>query len=141
MPANNTPLINGRAYDFAQVVVNILGVPIMGIQSIEYKEEQEKKNNFGAGKWAVSRGHGTVNADATIEVSMNDIEALRDAIPSGRLLDIPAFPITVTFLNDQKVVTHTLHNCEFMDDGVTGAVDDTDLVRSFGLVVSHITYR
>lgn len=141
MPANNTPLINGRAYDFAQVVVNILGVPIMGVQSIEYKEEQDKQNNYGAGKWAVSRGHGTVKADATIEVSMNDIEALRDAIPSGRLLDIPAFPITVTFLNDQKPVTHVLHNCEFIDDGVGGAVDDTDLVRSFGLVLSHISYR
>jgi hypothetical protein len=141
MPTNNTPLINGRAYDFAQVVVNILGVPIMGIQAIEYKEEQEKKNNFGAGKWAVSRGHGTVNADASFEISMNDIENLRDAIPSGRLLDIPAFPITVTFLNDQKVVTHVLHNCEFIDDGVGGGVDDTDLVRSYGLVVSHITYR
>lgn len=141
MPINNAPLINGRAYDFAQILINILGVPLVGVQSIEYKEEQEKANNFGAGKFAVSRGHGTVNADATLELSMNDVERLRDAIPGGRLLDIPAFPITVTFLNAGKTVTHTLHNCEFKDDGVTGSVDDTDLVRSFALVVSHITYR
>lgn len=138
---NNTPLINGRAYDFAQIVINILGVPLVGITSIEYKEEQEKANNFGAGKYAVSRGHGTVNADASIEISMNDVERLRNAAPLGRLLDIPAFPITVTFLNEGKTVTHTLHNCEFKDDGVSGSIDDTDLVRSFSLVVSHITYR
>jgi hypothetical protein len=141
MQPNNTPLINGRAYDFAQIVANVLGVPIMGIQSIEYKEEQEKTNNFGAGKWAVSRGHGAVNADAKIEISMNDVEAMRTVAPNGRLLDLPAFPITVTFLNEQKVVTHTLMNCEFVDDGMTGAQGDTDLVRSFALVVSHIKYK
>lgn len=141
MQPNNTPLINGRAYDFAQIVCNVLGVPLMGIQSIEYKEEQEKTNNKGAGKWTVSRGHGTVDADAKVELSMNDVEALRTVAPDGRLLDIPAFPITVTYLNEQKVVTHTLMNCEFIDDGGGGAQGDTDLVRTFALVVSHIKYK
>jgi hypothetical protein len=138
---NNVPLINGRAYDFAQIVCNILSVPLMGISSISYSEEQEKANNFGAGKWAVSRGHGAVDASASIDIHMNDIEAIRDAAPFGRLLDIPPFDITVTFLNTNKVVTHTLKNCEFTNDGVEGSQGDTQLQRSFDLVVSHIEYR
>lgn len=141
MTPNNTPLINGRAYDFAQIVCNVLGVPLMGISSVTYSEEQEKTNNFGAGKWAVSRGHGAVDASASFDIHMNDIEALRDAAPNGRLLDVPPFDITVTFLNENKVVTHTLKNCEFTTDGVEGSQGDTQLQRSFDLVISHVEYR
>jgi hypothetical protein len=137
---NNVPLINGRAYDYASIVINVLGVPLMGVKSIEYKVEQEKTNNYGAGNLPVSRGHGVKKADATLELSMDDVEVLRNALPTRNLLDVPAFPITVSFLNGAKTVTHVLHNCEFLDDGVTGAVDDTELARSFPLVVSHITF-
>lgn len=137
---NNTPLINGRAYDFAQVVVNMLSVPLMGISSITYSEEQEKTNNFGAGKFAVSRGHGTIDASASFDIHMNDVEAMRAAAPSGRLLDIPPFDITVSYLNENKVVSHTLKNCEFVSDGVEGSQGDTQLMRSFDLVLSHIEY-
>jgi len=136
-----TPLINGRAYDYTQIVVNMLGVPVVGISSINYSEEQEKTNNFGQGNRPVSRGQGPINASATIELSMNEIEAIRDAAPNGSLLEVGAFDITVTFGNLQKPVTHVLKNCEFKNDGVEAAVDDTDLKFSFDLVVSHIKYR
>ena len=138
---NLTPLINGRAYDFAQVVVNILGVPMLGISSITYSEEQVKENNFAAGKFAVSRGHGERNASASFDIQMNDIEALRDAVPNGSLLDIPAFDITVTFLNGQKPVTHTIKNCEFTTDGVSGSQGDTQLTQTFDLVASNVEWR
>lgn len=139
--AQNTPLINGRAYDYASVTVNILGVPLNGIDSIEYAEEQTKENNFGAGKYAVSRGHGEVNASGSMELHMNDVEALRNAAPDGRLLDIPAFDIVVSFLVENKVKTHTLKNCEFLSDGVSGSQGDTKLTRSFDLVMSHVVYK
>ena len=136
-----TPLINGRAYDFAQIEVNILGVPVAGVTAISYSEEQEKVNNFGAGSRPVSRGHGAINASGSITISMNDVEAIRDAAPFGSLLQIPSFDISITFLNAQKVVTHVLKNCEFLNDGVEASQGDTDLVRSFDLVLSHIVYR
>lgn len=134
------PLINGRAYDFGQIICNIMGVPIASISSIEYSEEQTKENNFGSGRRPVSRGHGTINASASIEMSMTDIESLRDVAPGGSLLKIPMFDIVVTFANEQAPKTHTLKNCEFTTDGMSGATDDTDLTRSFDLVVSHIEF-
>lgn len=139
--AQNTPLINGRAYDYASVTVNILGVPLAGITSIEYAEEQTKENNFGAGKYAVSRGHGEVNASASMELHMNDVEAIREAAPQGRLLDIPAFDVIVSFVVAGKVKTHTIKNCEFLSDGVSGSQGDTQLSRSFDLVASHVIYE
>lgn len=138
-----TPLINGRAYDFTEIVVSMLGGPVVGVKSINYTEEQEKTNNFGQGNRPVSRGQGAIEASASIEISMNDVEALRDTVAAqgGSLLAIPAFDISVTYLNAQKVVTHTLKNCEFTNDGVETTQGDTDVVRTFDLVCSDIKYR
>jgi len=138
-----TPLINGRAYDFAQINMLISGVVVPSISSIEYSEEQEKTNNFGAGDRPVSRGHGAIDAKAKITMSMNDVEALRASATDGSLLKLPAFDVVVVFLHptSAKVVTHTLKNCEFLSDGVTGSQGDTDLKRDFDLVCSHITYK
>lgn len=135
------PLINGRAYDFTQVLVKILGAPVVSVSAINYTEEQAKENNYGAGTRPVSRGHGAVTVSASVTISMNDVEAIRDAAPDGSLLKIPAFDIEVSFLNSQKVVTHVLKNCEFTNDGLEGSQDDKDLKRSFNLIPSHIKYR
>lgn len=135
------PLINGTAYDFAQIIVNILGVPVASVSSIEYEETQEKINNYGAGNRPVSRGKGAIEATATIEMSMNDIEAIRNVALDGSLLNVPAFDITVFFGNPQSPQTHVLKNCEFTNDGISGSQGDTDLKKSFELVVSHIKFR
>lgn len=135
------PLVNGRAYDFTQIVVQILGAPVPSVSAISYTEEQTKENNFGAGNRPVSRGRGAKNASGSVTISMNDIEAIRDVVPGGSLLDVEPFDITVSFLNRQKVVTHVLKNCEFINDGVEAAQDDKDLKRSYDLVISHIKYR
>ena len=133
-------LINGKAYDYTQILLTILGVPVAGVTSINYTEEQEKTNNFGAGSRPVSRGHGAIECSGSIELSMNEVEAIRAAAPSGSLLKIPAFTITVTYLNLQKVVTHKLKNCEFLNDGVETSQGDTDIRRTFDLVISDVQY-
>lgn len=133
-------LINGQAYDYTQIIMSVLGVPVAGVTSINYTEEQEKTNNFGAGNRPVSRGRGAINASGSIELSMNEVEALRDAAPEGSMLKIPPFEITIVYLNLQKVVTHKLKNVEFMNDGVETSQGDTDIKRSFDIVISDIKY-
>jgi len=136
-----TPLINGRAYDFTQIIVTILGVPVTSVSKLTYNQKQEKKNNYGQGNFAVSRGQGIIEADASIEMSMNDIEAIRDVALNGSLLNIPAFDITIFFGNPQKPVTHVLKNCEFVSDGVDASQGDTDVKQTFDLVLSHVKFR
>lgn len=137
-----TTLINGKAYSHAQIVARIGGIPIAGLTSISYSETQEKKNNFGAGTRPVSRGHAAKDATAQIGISMNDIEAIRTSAPNGSLLDIEPFDIVVTFLNiGSGVATHTLKNCEFTSDGVESNQGDTDIVRTFDLVVAEIKWK
>lgn len=134
-------LINGKSYTHAQIVATIAGVPIASISEINYKEAQDKVNNYGLGVRPVSRGHGTIDANGDVTMSMNDIEAIRDAAPNGSLLAVPAFKVTVTFVNAQKVVTHELNNCEFTEDGVESKTGDTDIKMKFPLVISDINFR
>ena len=134
-------LINGQAYDYTQIIMSVLGVHVAGVTSINYTEEQEKTNNFGAGNRPVSRGRGAIEASGSIELSMNEIEALRDAAPSGSMLKIPPFEITIVYLNLQKVVTHKLKNVEFTNDGVETSQGDTDIRRTFDIVMSDVKYR
>ena len=134
-------LINGQAYDYTQIIMSVLGVPVAGVTSINYTEEQQKTNNFGAGNRPVSRGRGAIEASGSIELSMNEIEALRDAAPSGSMLKIPPFEITIVYLNLQKVVTHKLKNVEFTNDGVETSQGDTDIRRTFDIVMSDVKYR
>lgn len=135
------PLVNGRSFDYSQIIINILGVPIVSVSSITYLEEQEKVNNMGTGNRPISRGHATINASGSLEISMNDVEALRDVAPEGSLLFIPAFDIVVVFGNIQNPQTHVLKNVEFLNDGIETTVGDTDVKRTFDLVISHIQYR
>lgn len=137
----SVPLINGRAYDFTQITVSLLSVPLSGVSALNYSEEQEKTNNFGTGNRPTSRGQGPIDSSGSIELSMNEVEAIRDAAPDGSLLKIPAFDITVVFGNPQKPVVHVLKNVEFTNDGVDSSQGDTDLRRTFDLVISHVKYR
>ena len=136
-----TPLINGRAYDYAQIRLTIAGVQVHSVTAISYTEEQEKTNNFGIGNRPVSRGHAAIEASASLTIGMNDVEALRNAAPEGSLLQIPSFDIVVTYDNSQGVITHVVKNCEFTSDGVEADQGSVNIERSFDLVASHIQYR
>jgi len=135
------PLVNGQAYDFTQIVLIIGGVSVTGVSAINYITEQEKANNFGVGNWPASRGRGPRDASGSIELSMNEVEAIRDAAPNGDLTAIAPFDIKVYFGNIQNPVTHVLKNAEFMNDGVETSQGDTDIRRTFDLIISHIKYR
>ena len=135
------PLVNGISFDFVQLTPLFLGVPLVSMSSITYEEVQEKVNNFGIGNRPVSRGRGAIDASGSMELSMNDIEAIREVAPNGSLLLLPASDFVLVFGNPQNIQTHVLKNLEFTNDGVTGAVGDTDLKLTLNFVISDVQYR
>ena len=134
-------LVNGKAFDFVQITPLFLGVPLVSMSSITYEETQEKVNNFGTGNRPVSRGQGAIEATGSMELSMNDIEAIREVAPNGSLLLIPASDFVLVFGNPQNIQTHVLKNLEFTNDGGTGTVGDTDLKLTLNFVISNVQYR
>lgn len=137
-----TPLINGTAYSWAQIKVNILGTPVTGITAIKYTEEQEMQDNFGAGNRPVSRGYGGITAGGSITLHMEEIEALQQASATGSLMDIPEFDIVVSFLPAAGIIrTHTLHNCRFKKNERDIKQGDMEIAVELDLQISHVTWK
>ena len=135
---NSIPLINGKAYEYADIIVSLLGVPTPSVSSISYTEEQDSKLNFGTGNRAVSYGSGTIQGKGDIEIAMNDSEAIRDIAPNGSFLKLPLFDIVVIFGNPQKLIKHIIKNIKFTNDGVSGATGDVDMKMKFSFISPEI---
>lgn len=135
------PLVNGEAFSYVQITPLFLGVPLVSMTSITYEEVQEKVDNLGTGNRPVSRGRASIVATGSIELSMNDIEAMREVAPNGSLLAIPASDFILVFGNPQNVQTHVLKNLEFTNDGGAGTQGDTDLKLTLNFIISDVQYR
>lgn len=141
MAQNNLePLINGNGYDWSQIVLNILGSPIYGVSSINYNEEQEITDTYGAGNFPVERGFGQITFSGSITFHAKEIELLTDIAPNRRIQNIPEFDVIVSFLNDNKVVTHTLKNCRFKNNGRETSSGDTAIEKEIELAIGKINW-
>ena len=133
------PLINGKSYAWADITVNIGGVPVAGIVAISYKRSQEKTNNYGAGAKPVSRGRGNKEFEASITLHMEEVERLLLASPNRDLLDVPAFDINITYQSsDTQVANHVLKSCEFTEEACDIAQGDAVIEMELPLVIADI---
>lgn len=136
-----TPLINGKSYEWADITLNILGVPIVGITSVEYSETQDMMNIYGAGRSPVSRGYGKIEPSAKITLLMEEVEAISAAIPTGLLMDIPEFDIVVAYLDSALVSRiHKIRNCRFKNNVRTSNQGDQSIPVELELIPSHIEW-
>ncbi len=136
-----TPLINGKSYEWADIIVNILGVPVVGITAIDYEEKQGMENIYGAGRFPVSRGYGKVEPTAKMTILMEELENIQSVAPNGRLQDIPEFDISIVYLdiaNSTRV--HKLRNVRFMNNNRRSSSGDTSIPVEIDLVLSHIEW-
>lgn len=133
------PLINGREYGWADIVVNIGGVPVTGIRAIKYDEEMEKENIYGAGRNPVSRGYGRVKSTASITLLAGTVMALKAKAPKGQLFRIAPFSVTVSYQPDAgAIVTHILKNSEFKKSAFDWKEGDMSKEIELELIISHI---
>lgn len=139
---DRTPLINGEAYAYSNISVNILGVVLAGITMIDYAEEAEVVNNYGQGRRPVSRGHGKIEATASISIDRAEYNALVSASPNGSLLDVPEFDIVVSYLPERSAPTvDIIKNCRFKNMKGGAAEGDTNVIAELELVPSHIEWN
>ncbi len=136
------PLINGNAYTWSQIELRILNTPVAGITKIMYEDTQEMQDNFGAGKYPVSRGLGKLESKCSLTMEMAEVEALQAAIPTGRLQEIPEFDIVVSYLPEGGViVNHTLHNCRFKGNKRDIKSGDMTIEVELDVQISHISWK
>lgn len=142
MAVDLVPLVNGQAYAWVDVRVNILGVLLAGITKIEYSESSEITNNYGTGRRPVSRGHGKIEPTASITIDRAELNSLINSIPQKNLIDIPEFDIIVSYLPDSSIpVTDTIKNCRFINNASGGSEGDTDITSDLEILPSHIEWN
>ena len=136
------PIINGRSYGWADIVCSPGGVPLFGVSDIEYTESQEMENIYGAGNRPVARGYGRVSYSGAITLSMEDIEKLQMASATGRIQDLPEFPVIVSYIPEGAlIVTHKLQLCRFKNNGRTVKEGDMTIATKIELVVGNIEWK
>lgn len=145
MPTQDTTIINkfGTMTGWNDITVNLLSRDVEGITELAYDDTVKKENVPGAGMYPVGRSKGNYEAKASITLYKEEIDAIKEALPSGRRLqDILPFDINVQYQKaDGSVVKDRIRNCEFINDGVDVKNNDGTISIKLDLIVSHIEWN
>ena len=127
---------NNKAYDSADVKVQINGVPIE-VSSLTYGNEQEHQVNHTLGAEPSSWSRGKITPSASMGVMMHDILPLEMAA-KGSLLNVKPFVITVEFVNEFNIIVVDKIIAKFKNEGreVTG---DMGLKKEYELFAMKVT--
>ena len=92
---NGVPMVNGMLCSWADIVVLIGGVPVTGVTGVEYDDQQEVVNKYGAGRYPVGRSKGRITCSGKLILYQEEVQALSAQSVTGRLQDLPPFDVIV----------------------------------------------
>lgn len=132
-------LINGKAVDWSDISVNLLGRKVEGIKGINFKTTQAKQNNYGAGNQPISRSRGNKESSGSINLTEAEINAIKSALPPGKVIeDILPFPIVVSWKVNGVFTSYTLTHCEFTECGLDMQQGGMDASYNIPLVIGTV---
>lgn len=136
-------VINGIQYGWGDITFNIDGQKVENIRAIEYGDEQEKEEIYGAGRYSIGRGYGRIKCQGKVTLGFEEVERMRAKSPTGSLLGYKAFDIVVSFQPESggAVITHTLKGCEFKKDDAKWKEGDTKSDVDLDLVIQRIVRK
>ena len=138
---NGVPLVNGMLCAWADIVVLIGGVPVTGITGVEYDDQQEIVNKYGAGRHPVERAKGRITPSGKLILYQEEVQALSAQSTTGRLQDLPPFDVIVQYLPDSGLlVTDKIRNCHISGNARKWKEGDTGQEVELPLVPSHIEW-
>lgn len=138
---NGVPMVNGMLVAWADIVVLVGGVPVAGITGVEYGDEQEIVNKWGAGRHPVGRAKGRITPSAKITLYHEEVVALQSQSVNGRLQDLPPIEIQVSYLPENGVVvTDKIRNSHISSNTRKWKEGDTGQEVELPLVPSHIEW-
>jgi hypothetical protein len=136
------PLINGVEYTHADIVLELLGVPIIGVTSIEYSDVQNIEGNYATGHLPTSVGFGQVDLTATITITSVEFRRIVLFAPGRRLQNLPFFDVGVNFIPESGIfVRDRLVRCKFKGANISTATNNTQIEVPLELFVADIRYN
>jgi hypothetical protein len=95
------PWINGIAYGYSEIRIDVDGIPFTGITAINYKTSMSRGVVRGTSARKLGLTTGDADCEADLEFVMDDYRAFIDYLGDGYLKRI--FSITVQYSNDDGV--------------------------------------
>ena len=125
------------------ILCNLLGRDVEGFTSIKYTDEVAKENVKGGGGFPIGRSRSNYEAEASIALYKEEVDAIRLSLPKGkRLQDIAPFDITIDYVDNDGIITRDrIRNCEFTNSGVEASQGDGTISMEYKLIISHIEYN
>ncbi len=138
---NGIPAINGEVYGWADIRCFINGTLVKGITSIKYEDNQTIEKVYGAGRYPLGYGKGRIECSGSITLLKEEIVALQNVANNGRLQDLPAFDVVVTYLPENGILTSdVLKNCKFTKNSRDVKEGDTSIASEIELMVMNIKF-
>lgn len=142
--ATASTLINkfGKLAGWNSITINMLGRDVEGITELEYDDNVEMENAYGAGKFPVGFGEGNYSAKAAITLYLEEVNAIQRSLPPGkRLSDISPFDIVVEYEYNDIKIKDRIHNCKLPGRGVAVKQNDKTIAYKFEMLISHIGWN
>ena len=137
-------LINkfGKLAGWNSITVNLLGRDVEGITVLEYNDNVETENVYGAGKYPVGYGEGNYAATASITIYIEEANAIQRSLPPGKhFSDIVPFNITVQYEYNDLKITDRIHNCKLPGRGVEVKSGDKVIGYKYNVNPRHISWN
>lgn len=133
------PLINGKNYDWNNLVFAIFGIPLVRITEINFSEKQQKVMNYGIGNKPISYGTQNFMYEGDISVYQEELRDIQLTVPSKTILDIPPITAILTYSGDGvKFAVDTLQNILFTENVFAAKQNDASLITKIPFVFAGL---
>lgn len=105
------PIINGHAYGFSSIEININAVRFRGFKDLKYSQKREIGKLYGNQVSKIARTRGKYDADGSLTMYQHEWEELRDLLGDGWMQ--LSFMLTVIYSEYGPLTARkdVLHGC------------------------------
>lgn len=121
--------INGRYYDWEHISIQVKGVPLADVLSIDYEDSEKVNAIYGKGRTPRGYTKGNWEASGKLTLLREEYDRLRAAAPEGNVYKLDPFDIVVSYdKGNGTAVTDTLKDCLFTKRSFGGVEQDTERI-------------
>lgn len=121
--------INGRYYDWEHISIQVKGVPLADVLSIDYEDSEKVNAIYGKGRTPRGYTKGNWEASGKLTLLREEYDRLRAAAPEGNVYKLDPFDIVISYdKGTGTAVTDTLKDCLFTKRSFGGVEQDTERI-------------
>lgn len=108
-------IVNGKEYAWGRIEVRVDGIKPAGCRGIDYSDDEAMDYARGQGSRPLGIQRGDITYSGTLRLLQYELDALVRRSPTGRIQDLPAATIAISYTNDAgDIVVDLLTGVKFM---------------------------